>query len=650
MGRWIISAVLAVLGAAVLVIGCGGQPGEREFKNGIREIERGHLVNGKALLEKSINRRPGSDANAIAYNYLGIASRRLGQVQQAIDAFEESRRLSPGLAGPAYNLAALLYESGDLARATTLFEEAALLDPKDTAALEFLGALYTQGEQWADARRVLAEALNRAPRSAGALTALARVEKLTGGTDRAVELLRKAIEQTPRYAPALFNLAVLYQRDLKDKDRAVSSFKKYLAAAGDDPHVGYARQAVEDLTAPPPAPPPVVTAAPPPRAERTPEKPPAAPPPEPKPKTANDLLKEAEAQAKGGNAEGALTLCLEVAGKAGRARDAALQEQALRQGVTLCPDQARAHLALGQFLFEQKQDEDALKTLKQAVTLDAKLAPAQFALAEAAIRAGENDTALVALRRAVQLEPENAEALWTMAALYDRPLGISDKAAQAYRQFEQRFPGDARVVKARERLNVLEPPSRAVPAPAPPPFLPIAPKQPPPGSVPARRLQIPKTMVRNMHAAVQAYNRGVLYQQQEDWDRAVYYYTRAIENDDSFATAFFNLGTVCWSKGETELAKDAYLRALALQPDLVAARYNLALVHRELREKDAAIEQLKTLIGARPDYARAQLLLGVLYSDDPAAYGQVKEQYQKFLELAPNDPSAGQVRRWLDSH
>lgn len=646
MGRalWFLFIVLAC--GVGLFIGCGGEPGEREFRDGIRDIERGHLVSGKALLEKSINRRPGSDANAAAYNYLGIASRRLGQVQQAVEAFEESRRLGPGLAGPAYNLAALMYEGGDLARAEELFAEAARLDPKDPAALEFLGAIYTQEKKWAEARRVLGEALNRSPRSAGVLAALARVERLNGDPAKAVTLLKQAVEQSPRYAPALFNLAVIHQADLHDKARALSYYRKFLDVGGDDAHVAWARHAVDELAAPPPAPP-----SPPPQPK--PEKAASAPAPAPAPKepTASDLLAEAESRAKDGNAAAALKLCLDVAGKAARSKDADLQEKALRQGVTLCPNEPKAHLALGRLLLDRKQDGEALKALKQAVTLDAKLAEAQAALAEAAIRTGESDTALVALRQAVRLEPENADALWMMATLYDETLGIADKAATSYREFEKRFPGDARVMKARERLTALEPPSPApAPAPAAAETMPEAPSGPPAGSVPTRRLQIPKTTVRNMHAAVQAYNRAVLYQQQEDWDRAVYYYSRAIENDDSFATAFFNLGTVCWSKGDTELAKDAYLRALALQPDMIAARYNLALVHRDLREKDAALEQLKTLVGAHPEYARGHFLLGVLYSEDRGTWDLAKERYRKFLELAPGDPSGGQVRRWLESH
>ena len=104
-----------ILGGAIfgVVLGCGGGPGEREFRKGIREYERGSYVRAKTLIEKSINERPGSGANAAAYNYLGLAEWKLGQLQRAIDAFEYSRSLNPALVEPTYNLAAILYESGD---------------------------------------------------------------------------------------------------------------------------------------------------------------------------------------------------------------------------------------------------------------------------------------------------------------------------------------------------------------------------------------------------------------------------------------------------------------------------------------------------------------------------------------------------------
>jgi superkiller protein 3 len=351
------------------------------------------------------------------------------------------------------------------------------------------------------------------------------------------------------------------------------------------------------------------------------------------------------------NVQAALNLCLEAAGKAERAGDAALQEKALRECVKLCFDQPRAHYALGRFLCDRGQYDASLKAFKQAIILDPKFALAQLGLADAAIKAGEVDAALVAIKQAIQLEPGNPDASWSLAELYDRELQNKDKAAQMYRQFADRFPGDPRVIKAQERLNeIAPPPVRRAPPTAPVVQAPAAAPAPRPTAQPTGRLRIKPTMVRNTHAAVQAYNRGTLYQQQEDLDRAIYYYTRAVENDDTFATAFFNLGSVYWAKGEYGMAKDAYARTIQLEPDMIAARYNLALISRELKEKSAAIEQLGILLKDHPDYAPGHYLLGMLYADDPATVGLAKEQYKAFLELAPNDPAAPVVRNWVQAH
>ena len=237
-----------------MVLGCGGGPGEREFRNGIREYERGSYVRAKTLLEKSINERPGSGANAAAYNYLGLAEWKLGQLQRAMEAFEYSRSLNPALVEPTYNLAAILYESGDIARAATLLEEAALADPADSRSLEFLGSIYMQAGKWQEARRVLFGALARSPQSPRVLTALALAEIHASGADKAIFYLMQALERKTDYAPALFNLGVIYLQEMKDKAQATAYFKKYIEVAGNDPHADYARRIVEDLTGVPAAP------------------------------------------------------------------------------------------------------------------------------------------------------------------------------------------------------------------------------------------------------------------------------------------------------------------------------------------------------------------------------------------------------------
>ena len=659
---WVVIWGGLILGA---VFGCGGRPGEREFRKGLREYERGNYVRAKTLIEKSINERPGSGANAAAYNYLGLAEWKLGQLQRAMAAFEYSRSLNPALVEPTYNLAAILYESGALGRATALFEEAALADPADSRSLEFLASIYIQAGKWQEARRALFGALARSPQSPRVLTALAIAEIHTRGADKAIFYLMQALERRTDYAPALFNLGVIYLQQMKDQAQAAAYFKKYIEVAENDPHADYARLVMGDLAGVPVAPmtrvtvstaavPRVETAvAPPPQREAQPAPQPKVEPLPTQPpsgaQTIEDLLKNAKTESEKGNVQVALYLCLEAAGKAERAGNATLQEKSLRECVKLCFDQPRAHYALGRFLYNHGQYNAALKTFKQATALDPKFTLAQLGLADSARKTDEMDIALVAIKQAIQLEPNNPDTLWTLAVLYDRELQNSDKAAQMYRQFVGRFPSDPRVLKAKEWLNKLAPPSvqRAPPAQ---PVTPTPVSPPRPATPPAGPLHFNPTQVRNPRAAVLAYNRGTLYQQQKDWDRAIYYYTRAIENDDLFATAFLNLGSVYWAKGEYTTAKEAYQKAVQLQPDMMAARYNLALVSCELKEKSAAIEQLNILLRDHADHAPGRYLLGSLYADDPATVGLAKDQYKAFLELAPNDPAAPVVRHWVAAH
>ena len=122
----------AAMALWTLILGCSKPPGQREFDSAVDEIKDGNDVRAKALLEKSISKRPGSEQNALAYNYLGIAAWHLGKFQEAMDAFEDSRRLSPTLVEPVYNQGVLAAQNGDMTRAVALLTDAARMDPTDS--------------------------------------------------------------------------------------------------------------------------------------------------------------------------------------------------------------------------------------------------------------------------------------------------------------------------------------------------------------------------------------------------------------------------------------------------------------------------------------------------------------------------------------
>ncbi len=703
---------LAVL---LAVASCSKPPGQAEFDRGVFELRRNNPVRARALLETSIARRPGSEDNALAYNYLGIAAWRLGQYRAAQEAFEDSRRLNPTLAEPLYNLAMLHRQAGEHAQAAQLLEQAARIDETDPRPLEVLASLYAHYQQWPLARRSLHAALNRAPNSARILTALATIDLHTIGPEKSIESHLLALEKDARYAPALFNIGLIYQTRLGDAERAQAYFRRFLALKPSGPAADYARQALAqpempvaralDATPPParekpadaPERPVAATTAPAPTPETASSAAPAPPTPPPAAPTRTpdqrdeELIRQAAARAERGDGGGALEMLLQAAGAAGQDNRAAAQEKLLRAAARIAFDDARAHLALGDFLQAQRKHADAVRAYKQATVLDAQSFPAHLGLARAATAAGEFDSALVGYQQAVRLNPRDADAQWELAQLLDRQLQLAERAVAAYREFEKLFPADPRVPRAAERIRALTPalraaapvraapPASAPPAPTPVPERPPMPRPPPAAqspvpapstrpapspapppaadpffarepTPPARRLDIRPSPARNPNTAIAAYNQGAELIRQRRWEPAAQAFRRAIEHNPQFENAYYNLGLAYTQLGDYELAKDAYFQTLAIKPEHSQARYNLALLYHQTRDLPSAATLASDVVRRDPRFAAAHYLLGQIYSERPETLPQARAAYARFLELEPDHPAAAVVRHWLATH
>jgi tetratricopeptide (TPR) repeat protein len=469
---------------------------------------------------------------------------------------------------------------------------------------------------------------------------------------------------------------------------ARSYYRRFLGISGSGPQADFARRALKRIestvpprpppdldapAAPPSEPPPAVVSAVPPAAVTS------APapgerhrPPAPAEDSVQGTVRRAAQLVERGETPTALSLLLEAAEKARRENRTADQLKLVQDAARLCFDEPRAHYELGRLLMARNDADDALQSFKKATTLDRNFAPAHLALARAARQTGEYDAAVVGYQAAIKADARDPEPVWELAQLLDNQLKNTERALETYRDFERLFPRDHRVLQAADRAKSLaaqRPAVAPVTTVSPPPVTPRPDAVAPPVVVntsratvitfpttperparPTRQISYQPPVTPNPRAALLAFNQGAQFQQQGKWDSAIYYYLRSLENDDRLGTTFYNLGSAYAARGETELARDAYLRALQLQPDLVSARYNLALLYLQASEWSSAESLLREVVRQKPEYAAAHYTLGMIYARSPATLDQARQSYRRYLQLAPNEPTAAVVRKWLAEH
>lgn len=635
MRRFVFIVLIASAMLTAALLSCGRHPGEREYNQGLRELEAGRWVRAKNLFEKAISRRPGSRESAAACNGLGIANWHLKQIEAAVQAFEESLRLDPEFMEPSFNLGVLLYRSGDADQALRRLEEAALNDKDGTRALEYAAYICMQMEDWSEARRMLQRAGSRSASSPRIATMLSLADMKLAGTEMAGFHLMQALDKNAEYGPALYNLGLLHKDYLKNPAQAFSFFSQYVDLNPEGPRAEAAKAHLEQCRSAAGSENDTVVA----------EKPdsPAAPPMRPATlvvETIESSLQAARKAAADDKPRDALNHFLKAAAEAGRSGATARQRLILEEAADKCPNLEAAHASLGTYWLTRGKSSEAMSAFLKAVEIDARQAPSQMGLANAALAEGEYDIAASALKTAVALAPDNPDALWSLAELYEsEELDWPDRAMECYRQFEQLFPGDPRVLKARAKLFS---PAAAPEGQPPAPQAGLS-----PASDAMQRLQLKRPMQRLRSEAMQAFNRGYSFQLQEDWDRAIYYYRHAIENDDTFLNAYFSLGVVYQLNGEPALAKDAYLAGLDQKPDWTDARYNLALLCMELRQYAEAEQQARKTLELDPGHAQSHYILGMIYERNPDRKALAYQHWQRFIELAPNDPLVVDARKRL---
>jgi tetratricopeptide (TPR) repeat protein len=134
-------------------------------------------------------------------------------------------------------------------------------------------------------------------------------------------------------------------------------------------------------------------------------------------------------------------------------------------------------------------------------------------------------------------------------------------------------------------------------------------------------------------------DRGIAAETAGKSAKALEFFVKSVEADESFAVAYMNLGIALQAAGDPHAAKTSYERALAIDPDYAAAHFNLARTQFLLGQHAAAEAGFRAALRLRNEFPEAWVgLAGALEAfgrDDEAS-----DALGRAIAIRPDYPGA----------
>jgi len=174
-----------------------------------------NLAGGKASpeqvdeAEREVQRR-GGDPKTL--NDAGVVIAAAGNRERAQELLQEASRLAPQDPTITYNLARLLYKSGQVDEAFSKLQQSLNGQPQFVEAQVFLASIYAAKQDFYTAEEVLRKILEENPNRADALIVQGVIHTQHGKIDDAIQSFEHARNSDPNNSIALYNLGVIYQQ------------------------------------------------------------------------------------------------------------------------------------------------------------------------------------------------------------------------------------------------------------------------------------------------------------------------------------------------------------------------------------------------------------------------------------------------------
>jgi Flp pilus assembly protein TadD len=129
-------------------------------------------------------------------------------------------------------------------------------------------------------------------------------------------------------------------------------------------------------------------------------------------------------------------------------------------------------------------------------------------------------------------------------------------------------------------------------------------------------------------------------------DQQVHDAKNLVEKEPKSVDAWESLASAYAGKGDFDKAVGAARRAVALRPDDFSTLQTLISLQIRNKSQGAALDTLQSYTAKNPDNADAFVQMANL-ADDAGRTDLARLAYQRFLVLAPDDPTAPAVRQRL---
>jgi tetratricopeptide (TPR) repeat protein len=259
---------------------------------------------------------------------------------------------------------------------------------------------------------------------------------------------------------------------------------------------------------------------------------------------------------------------------------------ALVQAARCLPDDAGAHLNLGNALGRAGRLDEAASSFGRALRLNPEFAEAHCNLCDVQLEQGLLEAATASCRRAIAIRPDFAEAHRSLGTALWRSGHLDEALASCLRALELR-----------------------------PDF-------------------------------AQAHNTlGNVWMKRACPEKAIASFRSALGIDPDFAEAGINLANALRSVGRLEEAVAAYRRAIEIKPNFVAAHTELATALRLQRRGAEAEASCRMALELDPDSAATLLVLAELRAD-AARFAEADQYYDRVIALDPDavEAWAGRAR------